>query len=274
MISRETFFPLKLYFGITIFFVILLLSIMSIFWTPHQIEILDINNRFIPFGDSKFIFGTDHFGRDIFSMIMVGAKNTLFIAFISLLIGLSFGVPLGLISASFLNKTIDDVIMRSNDILFAFPAIVTAIMITSTFGPSATNAIIAVGIFNIPVFARLVRASSLPIFEQQFIMAAKASGKGPLRISVEHILPNISNLIIIQCTIQFSIGILAESGLSYIGLGAQPPTVSLGKMLAESQTMVSFAPNLAIMPGIALFLTILSINFIGDGLRDLNEDKQ
>ena len=120
----------------------------------------------------------------------------------------------------------------------------------------------------------LIGQYALPILEQQFILAAKVSGKSNLRISIEHVLPNISNLIIIQSTIQFSIGILAESGLSYIGLGAQPPSISWGKMLAESQTMISFAPNLAIIPGLSLFLTILSINLIGDGLRDINENKK
>ena len=266
--------PLKFWFGMIIFLTILLVSLVSIFWTPHDTSTLNISNKFISFGSKEFLLGTDHFGRDVLSMVMVGAKNSLFIALISLLIGLFFGIPIGLISSTFSNKLIDEFLMRSNDVIFAFPALVTAIMITTIFGPSAVNAIISVGIFNIPVFARLVRASSLPILEQQFILAAKVSGKSDLRISLEHILPNISNLIIIQSTIQLSIGILAESGLSYIGLGAQPPSISWGKMLAESQTMVSFAPNLAIIPGLSLFLTILSINLIGDGLRDINENRK
>ena len=266
--------PFKLWLGIIVFSIIFIMSLVSIFWTPYNVEILNISNKFISFGDKNFLLGTDHFGRDVLSMIMVGARNSLFIAFISLLIGLIFGVPVGLLSSTFSNKFIDELFMRTNDVIFAFPALVTAIMITASFGPSAVNAIIAVGIFNIPVFARLVRASSLPILKQQFILAAKVSGKSNLRISIEHVLPNISNLIIIQSTIQFSIGILAESGLSYIGLGAQPPSISWGKMLAESQTMISFAPNLAIIPGLSLFLTILSINLIGDGLRDINENKK
>jgi peptide/nickel transport system permease protein len=137
------------------------------------------------------------------------------------------------------------------------------------FGPSALNAIIAIGIFNIPVFARLTRGAALGLWHRDFILAARVAGKGPARISLEHILPNLANLLIVQGTIQFSLGILAEAGLSYVGLGAQPPTPSWGRMLAESQTMISFAPWLAIFPGMAIVLTVLGLNLMGDGLRDL-----
>jgi peptide/nickel transport system permease protein len=159
--------------------------------------------------------------------------------------------------------------MRANDLVFAFPALLIAILITAVFGPSATNAIIAIGIFNIPVFARLTRAAALTLWTREFVMAARAAGKGSARISVEHILPNVTNLLIVQGTIQFSLGILAEAGLSYVGLGAQPPTPSWGRMLAESQTMFGFAPWLALFPGLAIVLTVLGLNLMGDGLRDL-----
>jgi peptide/nickel transport system permease protein len=158
--------------------------------------------------------------------------------------------------------------MRANDLIFAFPALVIAILITATFGPSATNAIIAIGIFNIPVFARVTRAGALSLWQLDYIRAAQVAGKGRARISAEHILPNIANLLIVQGTIQFSLGILAEAGLSYVGLGAQPPTPSWGRMLAESQTMVTLAPHVAIMPGLAIVLTVLGLNLLGDGLRD------
>ena len=158
--------------------------------------------------------------------------------------------------------------MRTNDLIFAFPSLVIAILITALFGAGAMNAIIAIGIFNIPVFARVTRGGALSLWQREFILAARVSGKSALRISVEHILPNVSNLLIVQGTIQFSLGILAEAGLSYVGLGAQPPTPSWGRMLADAQTMVSFAPHLAIIPGSAIILTVLGLNLLGDGLRD------
>ena len=156
-----------------------------------------------------------------------------------------------------------------NDLVFAFPALLIAIMITAVFGPSALNAIIAIGIFNVPVFARLTRAGALTLWPRDFILAARVAGKGATRISLEHILPNLVNLLIVQGTIQFSLGILAEAGLSYVGLGAQPPTPSWGRMLAESQTMIAIAPRLALVPGLAIVLTVLGLNLMGDGLRDL-----
>jgi len=130
------------------------------------------------------------------------------------------------------------------------------------------NAIIAIGIFNIPVFARLARGAALSLWTREFVLAARVAGKGRLRISAEHILPNLANLLIVQGTIQFSLGILAEAGLSYVGLGAQPPIPSWGRMLADSQTMISMAPHMALFPGLAILLTVLGLNLMGDGLRD------
>jgi len=135
------------------------------------------------------------------------------------------------------------------------------------------NAIIAIGIFNIPVFARLSRGAALGLWSRDFILAARVAGKSGLRISAEHILPNILNLMIVQGTIQFSLGILAEAGLSYVGLGAQPPTPSWGRMLADAQTLVGIAPHLALVPGLAIVLTVLGLNLLGDGLRDALDPK-
>ena len=142
------------------------------------------------------------------------------------------------------------------------------ILITAVLGPSALNAILAIGIFNVPVFARLSRGAALSLWRRDFILAARVAGKGRARISAEHILPNIASLLVVQGTIQFSLGVLAEAGLSYVGLGAQPPTPSWGRMLAESQTMFAFAPWLAIFPGLAIVVTVLGLNLMGDGLRD------
>jgi peptide/nickel transport system permease protein len=202
-------------------------------------------------------------------MIMMGARTSIAVALLAVGIGIIVGVPLGLFSATRRGSFLDELIMRGNDLIFAFPSLVIAILITAVFGPSAVNAIIAIGIFNVPVFARLSRAAALPLWERDFIMSAKVCGKSQVRISIEHILPNITNLMIVQGTIQFSLGILAEASLSYIGLGAQPPTASWGRMLADAQTLVSIAPHSAIVPGFAILLMVLGLNLMGDGLRDL-----
>ena len=187
---------------------------------------------------------------------------------LSLGIGVLVGVPLGLVAAARRGGWLDEAIMRGNDLIFAFPSLVIAILITAALGPSAVNAILAIGIFNIPVFARVTRAAALPLWTLDYVRAAQVAGKRAPRISAEHILPNIAGTLIVQATIQFSLGILAEAGLSYVGLGAQPPTPSWGRMLAEAQTMVTLAPHVAIVPGIVIVLTVLGLNLLGDGLRD------
>ena len=258
--------------GFLLIFVFIAAALVSFFWTPFDVTKLIIDDK-LQTPSSTHWFGTDHFGRDIFSMVMVGARTSIAVAVVAVGIGILLGVPLGLAAAAKEGSLLDELIMRSNDLIFAFPALVIAILITAVFGPSAVNAIIAIGIFNIPVFARLSRAAALSLWSREFILAARVSGKGLARISVEHILPNITNLLIVQGTIQFSLGILAEAGLSYVGLGAQPPIPSWGRMLAESQTMISFAPYIAIFPGMAIILTVLGLNLMGDGLRDILDPK-
>lgn len=243
-------------------------ALLSFFWTPYDVTELAIATR-LQAPSGVHWFGTDHFGRDILSMIMVGAQTSIAVAIVAVGIGMGIGVPLGLAAAARRGSLLDETIMRGNDLVFAFPSLLIAIMITTVFGPSALNAIIAIGIFNIPVFARLTRGAALPLWTRDYILSARVSGKGPVRISVEHILPNVTNLLIVQGTIQFSLGILAEAALSYVGLGVQPPTPSWGRMLADSQTLIAIAPHMAMFPGFAILLTVLGLNLAGDGLRDL-----
>lgn len=257
----------NLLIGAALSSVFVLAALVSFIWTPYDHTALNIPAK-LQEPNPQHWLGTDHFGRDIFSMIMVGARTSIAVALVAVGIGMSLGVPLGLAAAARNGSWLDELIMRGNDLIFAFPSLVIAILITAVFGAGAINAIIAIGIFNIPVFARITRGAALSLWEREFILAARVAGKSAARISFEHILPNVANLLIVQGTIQFSLGILAEAGLSYVGLGAQPPTPSWGRMLADAQTMVSFAPHLALVPGVAIILTVLGLNLMGDGLRD------
>jgi len=257
----------NLLFGGLLSAVLIAAALVSFLWTPFDYATLSIPDR-LQSPNTIHLLGTDHFGRDILSLIMVGARTSIAVALVAVGIGMGLGIPLGLWAAARRGTLVDEVIMRGNDLVFAFPSLVIAILITAVFGAGAVNAIIAIGIFNIPVFARITRGAALSLWERDFILAARVAGKSNLRTSVEHILPNITNLLIVQGTIQFSLGILAEAALSYVGLGAQPPTPSWGRMLADAQTMVSIAPHMALMPGFAIILTVLGLNLLGDGLRD------
>ena len=250
---------------------IFLAGLISLVWTPYDVSLVTIAVR-LQTPSLPHLFGTDHFGRDILSMIMVGARNSIAVALVAVGIGLIIGVPLGCWAAA-RGGLIDAALMRANDVVFAFPALLSAVMITAIFGPGAINAIIAIGIFNIPVFARVARAGAMAIWPRDFILAARAVGKNRLQITLEHILPNMMHLLIVQGTIQFSLGILAEAGLSYLGLGAQPPQPSWGRMLAEAQTMMSIGPHTALFPGLAIVLSVLGLNLMGDGLRDVLDPK-
>ena len=253
--------------GLVITALIALMALVSFVWTPYDVTDLPVTNRMAPPG-GEHLFGTDHFGRDIFSMIMVGSRNSIAVAFVAVAIGMGVGVPLGCWAAA-RRGWVDEALMRFNDVVFAFPALLSAVMITAIFGPGAINAIIAIGIFNIPVFARVARAGALSIWPREYILAARASGKNATQITIEHILPNIASILLVQGTIQFALGILAEAGLSYLGLGAQPPMPSWGRMLFDAQTRMMVAPYLAIFPGVAIVITVLGLNLLGDGLRDV-----
>ena len=254
--------------GALITLLFIAMALLSFVWTPYPFAAQDIPHKLRGLSAEHW-FGTDQYGRDVFSQILVGARTSISVALIAVGLGIGVGVPLGLWAAARRGSLLDEIIMRLNDLVFAFPALLIAILITSVFGPSATNAIIAIGIFNIPVFARLTRAAALSLWTRDFILAARVAGKGATRISLEHILPNILNTLVVQITIQFSLGILAEAALVYVGLGAQPPTPSWGKMLADAQTLISLAPHLALIPGLCIVFTVLGLNLVGDGLRDI-----
>ena len=241
-------------------------ALISFAWTPYDVTAIDISEKLLP-PSLRHPFGTDHFGRDVLSMVMVGARNSLAVALVAVVIGVGIGAPLGLLAAA-RTKVIGEVVMRTNDVIFAFPSLLMAVMITAVFGPGAVNAIIAIGVFNIPVFARVTRGAALSLWQREYILAARVAGKSTTLISTQHVLPNLAGLLVVQGAIQFALAVVAEAGLSYVGLGVQPPMPSWGRMLSEAQTMIGFAPWLAIFPGIAIMVLVFAFGLIGDGLND------
>jgi peptide/nickel transport system permease protein len=253
--------------GLAVTALLVAVALVSLVWTPYPVDVMDIPVK-LQAPSAAHWLGTDQFGRDVLSRLMAGAVNSIAVSLVAVGIGAGLGVPLGALAAA-RRGIIEEVVMRFNDFTFAFPALLSAVMITAILGPGAVNSIIAIGIFNIPVFARLTRGASLSLWQRDFVLAARVAGKGRTRITAEHILPNIASLLIVQMTIQFALAILAEAGLSYLGLGTQPPAPSWGKMLNEAQTLMYMAPQLAIFPGLAIMGTVLGLNLLGDGLRDL-----
>jgi peptide/nickel transport system permease protein len=250
---------------------VLIMAAASMVWTPYEANVMDAQHRFEK-PSLNHLLGTDHYGRDILSRIMIGAVNSIVVGLVTVAIGLSIGVALGLVAAS-CGRLADAIIMRIADLLFGFPAVLTAILITSILGPSMINAMLAIGIFYIPVFARLTRAAAASVLQREFIAAAQACGASAWTITRHHVLPNILSPLVIQGTIQFAVAILAEAGLSYLGIGTQPPHASWGRMLNEAQTYMATAPWMAIFPGLAIAWAVLGFNLLGDGLRDSMDPK-
>ena len=246
---------------------LLMAAALSLVWTPWSPYEMDLPNKMQAPSLAHWL-GTDAFGRDVASLLLVGARASILVGLIAVGIGLTVGTALGLLAAA-RRGWVEEAIMRLSDFSLAFPAILSAIMMTAVFGAGIVNAIVAIGIYNIPTFARITRASANAIWSREYIAAARACGKGQMAITLQHVLPNISAVLIVQITIRFAIAILAEAALSYLGLGTQPPQPSWGRMLAEAQTLMFQAPLLAVFPGMAIALAVLGLNLMGDGLRDL-----
>jgi peptide/nickel transport system permease protein len=253
--------------GAVLSLLLVIAAALSLLWTPHSPYEVDMAAKLLPPGPGHWL-GTDPYGRDVASLLLAGARASIVVGVIAVGIGLVVGTALGLLAAARRGWT-EELIMRLADFGFAFPAILSAIMLTAVFGPGMVNAIIAIGIYNIPTFARITRASANTVWSREFVLAARACGKGTFNITMEHVLPNILSVLIVQATIRFAIAILAEAALSYLGLGTQPPQPSWGRMLSEAQTLLFQAPMLAVYPGVAIALAVLGLNLLGDGLRDL-----
>ncbi len=248
--------------------VLLLAGLLSLVWTPYPIGVINVANRLAGPSAAHWL-GTDAFGRDVLSLLLAGAANSILVAVVAVGVGIGIGVPLGAL-ASATGGWLDDLVMRLSDFAFAFPALLTAVMITALWGPGRGQC---------DHRHRHLQHPGLRPADQGCRDGALAAGfrrrreagrdAARSRSRPSHILPNVASLIIVQATIQFALAILAEAGLSYLGLGAQPPNPSWGRMLNEAQTMMFIAPQLAIYPGLCIVLSVLGLNLLGDGLRDL-----
>ncbi len=244
----------------------LIMALISLVYTPYPPTRQDIGAQLAP-ATIAHPLGTDSFGRDTLSRLMVGARHTLTVAVFAVAIGALLGTGLGMIAGWF-SGFIDDAVMRTVDFIMGFPILLFAILIAAVFGPGMRNSLIAIGLANIPVFARLVRGNLLGLKEREFVVSARACGAGGRRILLVHLLPNLLSPLVIQVTLSLGTAILADAGLSYLGLGIQPPHPSWGRMVYAAQSFLSLDPWLAVYPGIAIALTILGFNLLGDGLRD------
>ncbi|MBT5956518.1 MAG: ABC transporter permease [Candidatus Marinimicrobia bacterium] len=251
--------------GLILLFILLITASLSGFINTENIQSLD--HRLLPSGESKHLLGTDHFGRDILLRIVVGAGISLKVGLLASSISLIMGILLGLI-AGYFGKWVDTLIMRITDIMMAFPVLLFLIAISATFEPGINTAMIAIGAVSWPPMARLMRSQVLMLKSREFISSAEALGFSHSRILFFHILPNCLAPIIVTFTLGISGAIMAEASLSFLGLGVQPPTPSWGSMINEGKDFLRIAPGISVYPGIAIAITVLAFNLVGEGLRD------
>jgi len=252
--------------GGAVVIVLILVAIAAPYIAPYDPTDQDLANSMAA-PSMKHLAGTDVHGRDIFSRIIHGTRISLRIGFLGMLLGCVTGVILGLVSG-FYGGWPDTVIMRLLDVQLAFPGLLVAICIIAVIGPGLENVIVAVGIFSVPLFARVTRGQVLTLKEQEFIVAARMMGAQDGRIMLTHLLPNAAAPILVLCTLRVATAILTAASLSFLGLGAQPPTPEWGAMLSDGRSYLSIAPHVATTPGLAILITVLSFNLLGDGLRD------
>jgi len=258
-------------FGLLVLSIVIVMGIFGPAITPYDPNGMDFANRFAN-PSRAHPMGTDDFGRDIFSRIILGARVSLQVGFVAVGVATFTGTGLGLI-AGYGTRLTDEVIMRAMDVLYAFPAILLAIAIMAALGKGIGNAMIAIGLVYIPIFARIARAAVLGIRNEEFIIAARALGAGDLRILALHVLPNVLSPIIVEITLTLAFAILAEAALSFFGLGTQPPDPSWGRMLSEGRDFFRQSGWMGVFPGVAIFFTVMGFNFLGDGLRDALDPK-
>jgi peptide/nickel transport system permease protein len=264
--ARRRRWPFNLVAGSLLVGGLVLVALVSLVWTPLPPGKLQIAAKLrAPL--EQGLLGTDHLGRDVVSMLMVGAWNSLSTALPAVGMGTALGTLVG-VTAAARRGWFQAIVMRANDVIFALPPILSAMMLGALIGTGRFTAIIAIAVFMVPVFSRVTAGAALQIWSRDYVLAARGAGKGGARITLDHVLPNIANQIIVQVAVQVGLAILTEAGLSFLGLGMAPPAPTWGRMLADAQTYLARAPWLAILPGLAIALTVLGFNMLGDGLRD------
>lgn len=254
--------------GASVIGLIILAALLSLVWTPYDPTAVDPAHTLEGAGWHRHLLGTDAYGRDTASQLMAGGQVALLAGLISVGIAALVGVPAGIL-AGMRPQWTGEFLMRVADVLFAFPALLLAILFAAAFGASTWTAMIAIGIATIPVFARLCRGATMQVMSRDYVVAARAAGRSPLRIARRHVLPNIAPVILVQSSVAFGTAILAEAALAYLGLSTRPPTPSWGRMLHDAQGYLFSSPQLSIWPGIAIAAAVLAFNLAGDGLRDL-----
>ena len=252
--------------GLAITAVIVIIAVIGCFATPYPSTEMNMSSKFSA-PSAAHIMGCDNYGRDIFSRVMEGIRNTLFIALGTVAIGTFFGVILGAVCGYF-GGTVDNVLMRINDVMFSFPSILLALVIVSILGTGSFNVVIALGIAFIPSIARIVRAEYKKNIALDYVQSAALFGAGHMRIIFVHILPNILPVLLSAVMIGFNNAVLAEAGLSYLGIGVQPPEASLGRMLSEAQSYMFTAPWYAIFPGLAIAVMVLGFALVAEGISE------
>lgn len=253
--------------GISIVGTVVLTAIVSMFWTPFDPSQIDATSPLLGVMEDGHLLGTDQFGRDLFSQIMVGAQTALFVGVLAVTIAILIGIPVGGFAAS-KRGLVEDAVMRTSDVIYAFPPVLLAILLVAALGAGTGPAMVAIGVAYVPIVARVTRGASLSVFQLDFVTAARSYGRRDAYIFLRHVLPNIASVLIVQVTILFALAILAEAALSFLGIGTQPPTPSWGRSLRDAQTFLQLSPRLAFWPGIAIAFTVLGFNLLGDGLRD------
>lgn len=256
----------QLVIGAVLVGLVVVTALVSLVWTPYDPEHAGAE-RLLPPGSEHWL-GTDRFGRDVLSQVMAGAQITLLVGLVAVGIAAVVGVPLGVL-AGMRGGRLGALLMRGSDILLAFPGLLLAIVLGAAYGAGTVTAMVALGIGSIPAFARVARGGTLQVVRSDYVLAARAANRGELAIAARHVLPNIGGMVMVQCSVNFAIAVLAEAGLSFLGLGTPPPTPSWGRMLQESQQFLGVADHLAIVPGVAIAVAVLGFNLLGDGLRDV-----
>lgn len=268
--NKRFFSNMSLIVGLVFVALIIITALISFIWTPYSPNHLDTR---LSDSSPEHWLGTDQYGRDTLTWVMMGARITLYVGAVAVGIAVVIGVPLGILAGMTNLGWLSGLIMRTNDLLLAFPALLLAMIFAAALGPGTLPAMIAVGIASIPGFARVARSGTLQVMSREFIMAAKSANRSAFAIARTHVLPNNGGMVIVQCSVAFALAILAEAGLSFLGLGTQAQTPSWGRMLYDSQQHLESHPGLAIWPGIAIAIAVLGFNLLGDGLRDRLDPK-